>query len=129
MERGIVTACSNFKSSKLQQSPPSKNWDIKMGYGHCFPIQLPSRHFLRWCFDLHQSCSEQGYWCAMENQECKIITLKGVVPHTSFCWVLREANGVANSLAKCSVKSRFVSSFDLCNCPPCVSNILRVEES
>ena len=30
----------------------------------------------------------------------------------------REANGAANSQAKWSLKSRFVSSFDLCNCPP-----------
>nr|POE95393.1 hypothetical protein CFP56_79157 [Quercus suber] len=57
----------------------------------------------------------------------EITALTGVVPHASSCWVPREANGATTSLAKWSLKNRFVSSFDLCNCPYNVSDILRVE--
>ena len=58
-----------------------------------------------------------GPW-RIKNVIQEIFALTGVVPQSSFCWVPREANGAANSLAKWSLKNRFVNSFNLCNCPP-----------
>ena len=54
----------------------------------------------------------------------EIVALTGVVPHASLCWVPREANGATTSLAKWSLKNRFGSSFEFCNCPHYVSDIL-----
>ena len=123
----LVFACTKWANTNLPQQAEAE----ALRWVAFLSTQLPFESICiegdsKVCIQAISNLNVETPW-RIQNIISKIISLANHVNRLSFCWIPRVANRAAYVLAKWSTCNRIIGSFDVSNCPPCLSVVIRVE--
>ena len=123
----LIFACSNKANtySPLQTKAEALRWAISLA-DQMNSSAITIEGDCQMCLNVVSKHCQEVSWRIKTITQETIVALESL-PNPTVCLVPKKANMAAHTLVRWSLLNNFVGSFNVTNCPPCFSNVIKLE--